>query len=78
MGKLKEWIDKAEKLSSRKKAQYILIVILLAVILAIYFSTLAQPRENTGGTDAARLLSPDRIWRTEWKKPFLPLTEQEM
>ena len=54
MGKLKEWIDKAEKLSSRKKAQYILIVILLAVILAIYFSTLAQPRENTGGTDAAR------------------------
>ena len=42
---VKEYLEKIKGLSAKKKTQYLAIVLIIAVILLIYFSTLV-PSEN--------------------------------
>ena len=48
MDKLKNVLEKLKGMSGNKKLQYLAIVIIIAVILTIYFSTLTGPEEDSG------------------------------
>lgn len=46
MDKLKNALEKLKAINGKKKMQYLAIVIIIAVILTIYFSTLTGPKEE--------------------------------
>ena len=47
--KPKEYLEKIKKLSAKKKTQYLAILIIIAVILLIYFSTLSPSGNQIEG-----------------------------
>ena len=51
--KLKEYLEKIKKLSAKKKTQYLAILIIIAVILLIYFSTLSPSSNQIEGQNKA-------------------------